>query len=84
MASADLNSISAMKEKLRAAAWTSCYKRASVVGSVIQATMMVEFEDDLRKGALHRGYWSNFGDCIRPIINSNTFFRCRLVPGLVW
>ena len=51
----------------------------SLLGSVIQATGDMEYEDGLRTGALLVGCWCQCGDYIEPRINSNTIFRSRLV-----
>ena len=58
--------------------------RGSVVGSVIQATGTVEFEDGLRTGVHLGGCWCHCGGRTYPRINFKPLWGCGLVPGWVW
>ena len=58
--------------------------RESVVGSVIQASGTVEFEDGLRTGVLLGGYWCPWGGHTYPRINTKPPWGCGLVLGWVW
>ena len=58
--------------------------RESLVGSVIQTTGTVEFEDGLGIGVLPGGCWCPWGGCTYPRINSKPPWGCGLVLGWVW